>query len=92
MGGAAVVVGIRGRIDTGGRERERAVLEVAAASQLGRVRLEPRRQGGGVREDGPDVVDGEAGRPQDADLCGRCLLYTSPSPRDISGARMPSSA
>ena len=23
---------------------------------------------------------------------GRCLLYTSPSPRDISGSRMPSSA
>ena len=22
----------------------------------------------------------------------RCLLYTSPSPRDISGSRMPSSA
>ena len=27
-----------------------------------------------------------AGRSQD------CLLYTSPSPRDISGSRMPSSA
>ena len=26
------------------------------------------------------------------DLSGRCLLYTSPSPRDISGSRMPSSA
>ena len=25
-------------------------------------------------------------------ICRRCLLYTSPSPRDISGARMPSSA
>ena len=25
-------------------------------------------------------------------LCGICLLYTSPSPRDISGSRMPSSA
>ena len=25
-------------------------------------------------------------------LNGRCLLYTSPSPRDISGSRMPSSA
>ena len=24
--------------------------------------------------------------------CGVCLLYTSPSPRDISGSRMPSSA
>ena len=25
-------------------------------------------------------------------LCYTCLLYTSPSPRDISGSRMPSSA
>ena len=25
-------------------------------------------------------------------LLGTCLLYTSPSPRDISGSRMPSSA
>ena len=24
--------------------------------------------------------------------CNICLLYTSPSPRDISGSRMPSSA
>ena len=27
-----------------------------------------------------------------SDLSGVCLLYTSPSPRDISGSRMPSSA
>ena len=26
------------------------------------------------------------------ELCYDCLLYTSPSPRDISGSRMPSSA
>ena len=26
------------------------------------------------------------------DRCGRCLLYTSPSPRDQRGSRMPSSA
>ena len=25
-------------------------------------------------------------------LCGYCLLYTSPSPRDLSTSRMPSSA
>ena len=25
-------------------------------------------------------------------LCGHCLLYTSPSPRDLSTSRMPSSA
>ena len=27
-----------------------------------------------------------------SDLTDSCLLYTSPSPRDISGSRMPSSA
>ena len=26
------------------------------------------------------------------ELCGNCLLYTSPSPRDLSTSRMPSSA
>ena len=26
------------------------------------------------------------------EMTGTCLLYTSPSPRDISGSRMPSSA
>ena len=26
------------------------------------------------------------------DMCGTCLLYTSPSPRDQRGSRMPSSA
>ena len=25
-------------------------------------------------------------------ICGNCLLYTSPSPRDLSTSRMPSSA
>ena len=28
----------------------------------------------------------------DCGACTACLLYTSPSPRDISGSRMPSSA
>ena len=28
----------------------------------------------------------------DNELYNTCLLYTSPSPRDISGSRMPSSA
>ena len=41
-------------------------------------------------------VDTEAIRPEDVvlarDWAKHCLLYTSPSPRDISGSRMPSSA
>ena len=30
--------------------------------------------------------------PHLVDTCGTCLLYTSPSPRDLSTSRMPSSA
>ena len=30
--------------------------------------------------------------PEDVRLCKTCLLYTSPSPRDQRGSRMPSSA
>ena len=33
-----------------------------------------------------------AGRAAETIVFGDCLLYTSPSPRDISGSRMPSSA
>ena len=35
----------------------------------------------------PDVISAEYDRPLDI-----CLLYTSPSPRDQRGSRMPSSA
>ena len=35
----------------------------------------------------PNTRDGASGMPGTG-----CLLYTSPSPRDISGSRMPSSA
>ena len=37
------------------------------------------------------LVDSED-RENEGDLIIPCLLYTSPSPRDISGSRMPSSA
>ena len=39
-----------------------------------------------VDEDG-DEVEGDAATPSES-----CLLYTSPSPRDLSTSRMPSSA
>ena len=29
---------------------------------------------------------------KEVDICRNCLLYTSPSPRDLSTSRMPSSA
>ena len=37
-----------------------------------------------------DLLIGE--KPKDFDIATNCLLYTSPSPRDNSGSRMPSSA
>ena len=37
------------------------------------------------------VVDSEEG-PLNEDMCNTCLLYTSPSPRDRTRSRMPSSA
>ena len=37
-------------------------------------------------------IAGEGASKQGVDECGVCLLYTSPSPRDQRGSRMPSSA
>ena len=37
-----------------------------------------------------DIAEGQ--RLLDADMSLTCLLYTSPSPRDQRGSRMPSSA
>ena len=34
----------------------------------------------------------DEGVPEDSEQEGLCLLYTSPSPRDLSTSRMPSSA
>ena len=41
---------------------------------------------------GAFVVDVGISRAEDGGLAGDCLLYTSPSPRDQRGSRMPSSA
>ena len=53
-----------------------------------------RRRGGARRRSGPRP---RRRRPRSAESrrtasCRRCLLYTSPSPRDQRGSRMPSSA
>ena len=57
-----------------------------------------RTAGGGAKVEAPadaavyaDVVPTNWQRPR-ASLLYRCLLYTSPSPRDLSTSRMPSSA
>ena len=46
---------------------------------------------GGVDVDLDDLADGEF-EVTVTDENGDCLLYTSPSPRDLSTSRMPSSA
>ena len=47
-----------------------------------------------LKNDKPDLILTDVQMPGmlGYDLLKHCLLYTSPSPRDISGSRMPSSA
>ena len=67
------------------------------------ARLGERQIGQTVREDGPESHFSKAGTPTMGGalilivilvttLLWGCLLYTSPSPRDQRGSRMPSSA
>ena len=47
----------------------------------------------GVNLDGWKVYGTESWYVKDSELiCESCLLYTSPSPRDVEESRMPSSA
>ena len=45
-----------------------------------------------VEQGGQVVCAGLGVTPHHTDLSDNCLLYTSPSPRDLSTSRMPSSA
>ena len=45
-----------------------------------------------VKMIGPDPAKFSGMSPRVDELIGACLLYTSPSPRDLSTSRMPSSA
>ena len=38
------------------------------------------------------IVVGDVFEPHEVELLSNCLLYTSPSPRDVEESRMPSSA
>ena len=51
-------------------------------------------EGGNISDRQYGIVDLNNGSPRSAAFTGvnNCLLYTSPSPRDLSTARMPSSA
>ena len=61
-------------------------------------RFDDRRWQVGDRDLGGDVLDrlgiakGDLFVAEGVDECKGCLLYTSPSPRDQRGSRMPSSA
>ena len=45
-----------------------------------------------VEQTKPDIIDINFGCPVKKVVCKGCLLYTSPSPRDVEESRMPSSA
>ena len=73
------------------------------AEAVDNLRALCREQRGGDQEDAGGVVRLVAGRADDEQLgerdarsqddeCEPCLLYTSPSPRDRTRSRMPSSA
>ena len=47
---------------------------------------------GGAEDDAEDEDDADGSAENGADAMTTCLLYTSPSPRDLSTSRMPSSA
>ena len=60
---------------------------------------EPVVDGSGVADDNPDAAAADvatatalAAGTQSLPAAAGCLLYTSPSPRDLSTSRMPSSA
>ena len=78
-----------------GRDELRAVCRVHALPSSSRSREELKRtiiEASGLEI---SIVAPEAARSADLPLEGQilaCLLYTSPSPRDLSTSRMPSSA
>ena len=86
----------------GGKEAKEPVLMVSVAA----VFKNPWHGKGFVEDLRPTILDlapklgdllvpeliKEIGSPEKILAYGNCLLYTSPSPRDISGSRMPSSA
>ena len=66
--------------------RVRGLKRPAEAARLGHA---GKRPAGAIRA---GVDNGAAGRLCGAGSASSCLLYTSPSPRDLSTSRMPSSA
>ena len=69
------------------------LLREAEAEAIKKGKGKKRKQKSGVQgSGGAGEVVGPAIVPAPLDAPGSCLLYTSPSPRDQRGSRMPSSA
>jgi len=81
-------------IETSAAERREPEAEAEDdRSRRRRRRRRRRREDEPVAADGVEVgEDAGVGEPTPAAGPDRCLLYTSPSPRDLSTSRMPSSA
>ena len=80
-GGSTLAAGRELRVSQTTVARRIAALEEALGLQI----FEKRQAGYTLTPAGEELLD----RARQVDTC---LLYTSPSPRDISGSRMPSSA
>ena len=75
-----------------GRELNEALHAWKTDSELNGVILDLRNNPGGVLQAAVEVVDSFVSDGLIVYTKGRCLLYTSPSPRDRTRSRMPSSA
>ena len=72
-------IGTIGHVDHGKTTLTAAITKVLAAK-------------GGAEVRDFDTIDNAPEEKERGITINTCLLYTSPSPRDISGSRMPSSA
>ena len=88
-------------VGSGGREHALA-WKLAQSAQVGQIWVAPGNGGtagvGVIQNVALDAADGPAllafaqSHAVDLTVVGPCLLYTSPSPRDRTRSRMPSSA
>ena len=83
-----VVVGFRGYIEMAGDLLQGKEL---VSMELGQE-LERAAKAVDMAYEGKSVAVVSSGDPGIYGMSGPCLLYTSPSPRDLSTSRMPSSA
>ena len=96
-GRVAVFITPDGKLDTGARRVNRLTkgalqrfIDSEKFEKLGEGKVMALSFPTGMAADAIDVV--KLARNASMELCRNCLLYTSPSPRDLSTSRMPSSA